>query len=62
MVMSRTIGTYLAELLVANEIDTVFGIPGVHNLELYRGIAANRVRVLRPTATRAAAAVLPRAL
>src|ERR1700733_9966925 len=42
--MSRTIGTFLAELLVANEIDTVFGIPGVHNLELYRGIAANPLK------------------
>jgi thiamine pyrophosphate-dependent acetolactate synthase large subunit-like protein len=42
--MSRTIGTYLVELLVANEIDTVFGIPGVHNLELYRGIAASPLR------------------
>src|SRR5665213_2857694 len=38
--MSRTIGGYLVELLVKNDIDTVFGIPGVHNLELYRGLAA----------------------
>jgi 5-guanidino-2-oxopentanoate decarboxylase len=38
--MSRNIGGYLVDLLVANEIDTVFGIPGVHNLELYRGLAA----------------------
>ena len=30
--MSRTIGGYLVELLVKNDIDTVFGIPGVHNL------------------------------
>src|ERR1700759_4394413 len=42
--MSRSIGTYLVELLVANEIDTVFGIPGVHNLELYRGLAATRLK------------------
>ena len=34
--MSRSIGRYLVELLTANGIDTVFGIPGVHNLELYR--------------------------
>ena len=42
--MSRTIGGYLVELLVKNDIDTVFGIPGVHNLELYRGLAASAVR------------------
>jgi 5-guanidino-2-oxopentanoate decarboxylase len=42
--MSRTIGCYLVELLAANDIDTVFGIPGVHNLELYRGLAASNVR------------------
>lgn len=42
--MSRTIGQYLVELLVANGIDTVFGIPGVHNLELYRGLAAASIR------------------
>ncbi|MDB6083725.1 MAG: decarboxylase [Gammaproteobacteria bacterium] len=42
--MSRTIGCYLVELLAANDIDTVFGIPGVHNLELYRGLAASKLR------------------
>jgi 5-guanidino-2-oxopentanoate decarboxylase len=42
--MSRTVGCYLVELLAANDIDTVFGIPGVHNLELYRGLAACQVR------------------
>jgi 5-guanidino-2-oxopentanoate decarboxylase len=42
--MSRTIGRYLVELLAANDIDTVFGIPGVHNLELYRGLAASNLR------------------
>jgi 5-guanidino-2-oxopentanoate decarboxylase len=42
--MSRNIGGYLVELLAANDIDTVFGIPGVHNLELYRGLAATPIR------------------
>jgi 5-guanidino-2-oxopentanoate decarboxylase len=42
--MSRTTGCYLVELLAANGIDTVFGIPGVHNLELYRGLAASPLR------------------
>jgi 5-guanidino-2-oxopentanoate decarboxylase len=42
--MSRNIGSYLVELLAANGIDTVFGIPGVHNLELYRGLTASSMR------------------
>lgn len=42
--MARSIGCYLVELLAANGIDTVFGIPGVHNLELYRGLAASKIR------------------
>ncbi|MDP9064535.1 MAG: 5-guanidino-2-oxopentanoate decarboxylase [Pseudomonadota bacterium] len=42
--MPRSIGCYLVELLAANGIDTVFGIPGVHNLELYRGLAACKMR------------------
>jgi 5-guanidino-2-oxopentanoate decarboxylase len=42
--MSRSIGRYVVELLTANGIDTVFGIPGVHNLELYRGLAASDIR------------------
>ncbi len=42
--MSRNIGAFLVELLVANDVDTVFGIPGVHNIELYRGIAAGGLR------------------
>ena len=39
-----SVGRYIVELLAANGIDTVFGIPGVHNLELYRGIAASGIR------------------
>ena len=42
--VSRTIGRYLVETLAANGIDTVFGIPGVHNLELYRGLEFTRLR------------------
>src|SRR6201995_1578707 len=41
---SRPIGEYVMAVLAANGIDTVFGIPGVHNLELYRGIAATGLR------------------
>jgi len=42
--MSRSIGGYLVELLAENGIDTVFGIPGVHNLELYRGLNLSSIR------------------
>jgi 5-guanidino-2-oxopentanoate decarboxylase len=42
--MSRNVGGYLVELLQKNDIDTVFGIPGVHNLELYRGLTSANLR------------------
>ena len=42
--MAITVGCYLVDLLAANDIDTVFGIPGVHTLELYRGLAAAKLR------------------
>jgi 5-guanidino-2-oxopentanoate decarboxylase len=42
--MSITVGRFLVELLRANDVDTVFGIPGVHTLELYRGLAATELR------------------
>ena len=44
----RTVGTYLVELLEAYGVDTVFGIPGVHTIELYRGLAASRIRHVTP--------------
>ena len=34
----------IVALLAANGIDTVFGIPGVHNLEFYRGLASTGLR------------------
>ncbi len=39
-----TVGRYVVETLTANGIDTVFGIPGVHNIELYRGLELARLR------------------
>lgn len=39
-----TVGRYVVETIAANGIDTVFGIPGVHNLELYRGLELARLR------------------
>lgn len=41
---ASTVGRYLVELLAANGIDVVFGIPGVHTLELYRGLALTGMR------------------
>jgi len=35
---SATVGTYLLQSLAANGVRHVFGIPGVHNVELYRGL------------------------
>jgi 5-guanidino-2-oxopentanoate decarboxylase len=44
MSAASTVGRYIVELLAANGIDTVFGIPGVHTLELYRGLALSGMR------------------
>ncbi|MFM0341807.1 5-guanidino-2-oxopentanoate decarboxylase [Paraburkholderia fungorum] len=40
----KTVGMYLVELLAAYGVDTVFGIPGVHTIDLYRGLAGSRIR------------------
>ena len=37
---TQTLGSGIAHALKAHRVDTVFGIPGVHNIELYRGIQA----------------------
>ncbi|PWK64313.1 5-guanidino-2-oxopentanoate decarboxylase [Aminobacter sp. AP02] len=43
-----TIGEALIELLEAYGVDTVFGIPGVHTIELYRGLARSKIRHITP--------------
>jgi acetolactate synthase I/II/III large subunit len=40
----KSLGQYLVETLAAQGVAYVFGIPGVHNLELYRGLAASNIR------------------
>ena len=40
----RKLGVYLLEALAARAVRHVFGIPGVHNLELYRGLARGPIR------------------
>ena len=46
--MTLTLGEYLVQLLEAYEVDTVFGIPGVHTVELYRGLANSPIRHITP--------------
>ncbi|ANT49579.1 5-guanidino-2-oxopentanoate decarboxylase [Mesorhizobium amorphae] len=43
-----TIGEALITLLEAHGVDTVFGIPGVHTVELYRGLARSKIRHVTP--------------
>lgn len=41
-------GVYLTRLLRSYGVDTVFGIPGVHTIELYRGLAGSGIRHVTP--------------
>jgi acetolactate synthase I/II/III large subunit len=43
-----TCGILLAHLLKAHGVDTVFGIPGVHNVEVYRGLHQTGIRHISP--------------
>ncbi len=43
-----TCGELLVKLLEDFGVDTVFGIPGVHTVELYRGLPATRIRHITP--------------
>ena len=43
-----TCGEALVQMLEAYGVDTVFGIPGVHTVELYRGLPATRIRHVTP--------------
>jgi acetolactate synthase-1/2/3 large subunit len=45
---SPTTGTALVRRLEAHGVDTVFGIPGVHTVELYRGLAGSSIRHITP--------------
>jgi len=44
MAANRTCGEATIDLLEAYGVDTVFGIPGVHTLDLYRGLANSKIR------------------
>lgn len=44
----KTCGELLPELLESYGIDTIFGIPGVHTVELYRGLPNTSLRHITP--------------
>lgn len=44
----RTVGQALVAGLKARGVDVVFGIPGVHTIELYRGLAGGGIRHVTP--------------
>ena len=43
-----TCGEALTQLLEAYSVDTVFGIPGVHTIELYRGLEQSSLKHITP--------------
>lgn len=43
-----TLGGLIPEMLVDRGFDTVFGIPGVHTVEMYRGLAGSGLRHVTP--------------
>ncbi|MGB7336642.1 MAG: 5-guanidino-2-oxopentanoate decarboxylase [Salaquimonas sp.] len=45
---TKTCGEAIVALLEKYDVDTVFGIPGVHTLELYRGLVGSSVRHILP--------------
>ncbi|OBB62307.1 acetolactate synthase [Mycobacterium sp. 852013-51886_SCH5428379] len=44
----RNGGAAVVDSLIAHGVDTVFGIPGTHNLELYRHLQSTGVQVVTP--------------
>lgn len=44
----KTVGEALVDGLKARGVNCVFGIPGVHTVELYRGLAASGIRHVTP--------------
>ena len=48
MTEHRNGGAAVVETLAAHGVDTIFGIPGTHNLELYRHFGENGIRAITP--------------
>ena len=51
----RNGGAAVVETLAANGVDTIFGIPGTHNLEIYRHLTTAGIRAITPATSRARA-------
>jgi acetolactate synthase-1/2/3 large subunit len=45
---TMTCGEFLVQLLESYSVELIFGIPGVHTVELYRGLPATRIRHVTP--------------
>ncbi|EDQ35042.1 Thiamine pyrophosphate-requiring enzyme [Hoeflea phototrophica DFL-43] len=46
--VTPSVGEALVSMLEQAGVDTVFGIPGVHTIELYRGLAESKIRHITP--------------
>ncbi|GAB5447886.1 5-guanidino-2-oxopentanoate decarboxylase [Gymnodinialimonas sp.] len=46
--MMKTVGEVLITLLERRGVDTIFGIPGVHTVEMYRGLDGSGIRHITP--------------
>ncbi len=46
--MKKTVGEALLLLLANRGVDTIFGIPGVHTVEMYRGLPGSGIRHITP--------------
>ncbi len=44
----KTVGEQMVAALSARGVEVVFGIPGVHTIELYRGLASSQIRHVTP--------------
>ncbi len=48
MMAGLRVGEALIRLLEQMDVDTIFGIPGIHTIELYRGLATSLIRHVTP--------------
>ena len=54
--MNQTLsaGEALVELLADYGVELVFGIPGTHSIELYRGLSSSKIRHISPHTSKVA--------
>ena len=46
--VNLTVGSAILPLLEQMGVETIFGLPGVHTIEMYRGISKTRIRHITP--------------